>query len=96
MTRDWKSSTTSFMDCTGTQSEEGIEAFLDKIVSPQVFDISGSNFRAIYGSYKGQAFLALVIVHHTAKHYGGIVFGYSRTSIVQFSYTYEKYGIRFL
>lgn len=84
------------MDCTGTQSEEGIEAFLDKIVSPQVFDISGSNFRTIYGSYGGPAFLALLEVHSTAKHYGGIVLSYSRTFNVQFSYTYNKYGIRFL
>ncbi len=84
------------MDCTGTQSELGIEGFLDKVVIPQVFDTSGDNFRTIYGSSGGPAFLALLVVHSSGKHYGGIVLSYAQASIVQYYYTYDKYGIRYL
>lgn len=84
------------MDCTETHSEFGLEAFLDKIVTPQVFNNPGGSFRTVYGSSGGPAFIALLNVHSTGKYYGGIVISYVQADLAQFYYGDNKYGIRFL
>lgn len=94
--RKWMHSTASFMDCTKTGSDIGIEAFLDKVVTPKIPTNPESNFKTIYGSSGGPAFLALLNIHSTGNYYGGIVLCYGQASLVQFYYGDNKYGIRFL
>lgn len=93
---EWKNSYVSFMDCTKSTYQYGIEKFLDEIVVKRVaqIEISGNHFDTIINGTNGPIYCALILIHNSKNYYGGFVFTYEKQT-AQFNYENGRYGIRF-
>lgn len=99
MSREWKNSRVSFVDCTKTNALYDEENFLDYWVVPRAFlaENLGKFVNFIGTSNGGPIYCALTVIHGNGKYFGGIVFTYSNGHFAkQFFYSDGLYGFRTL